>query len=254
METLKAQDLYDRSLIVVVADHGINFDVDILNRILSKDNVGSVGFVPLLIKYPFQNEGTVDRTNVQTIDIVPTIVDVLGMEGVYEMDGRSLIDPTAQIPDMKRFHNLDDVIFEYGESNYTAARKKEHEDFVARFSLEHPKATLYHHGPGLDWIGETQAVLAKNALPGTITCPGIDALKTVDLSSNYIPVLLSGSVVPDQSMPIDQQIVVACVNGIAHGIAGVFETEEGLGFELVLSDQIFQEGNNDVELFLLPLP
>ncbi|MFX5023892.1 hypothetical protein ABTC42_19760, partial [Acinetobacter baumannii] len=46
--------------------------------------------VPLVIKLPGQRQGRVVSTPVSLADIVPTIVDVLGLPAMPGLDGRSL--------------------------------------------------------------------------------------------------------------------------------------------------------------------
>lgn len=246
---LNAEDLYAKSLIVLVADHGVNYNGPD-HRTLTEDNIGSVGFVPLFIKYPHQSEGKIDRTNVQTIDIAPTLSDVLSLEGGHAMQGRSLIDPDAAIPKTKRLTNILNEVFEKTKTEYTAIRSEELADYVERFTLDHPKATLYNFGPGLDWLGQSREALGAAALPATITCPVLDDLNTVDLSASYIPARLSGTI---ETAGVDDAILVACVNGVAQGVTEPYETAEGLQFELILSDTVLLEGN-EIELFLLPRP
>ncbi|RKF17923.1 DUF229 domain-containing protein [Alginatibacterium sediminis] len=91
ISNLKKQGLYDDSLIVFTSDHG--------------SMMGEHGFVekwghmyepvintPLLIKMPF-GEGAGTRKNglVESIDIMPTILDLLGLESSSTVHGKSLL-------------------------------------------------------------------------------------------------------------------------------------------------------------------
>ena len=90
LRRLKAVGLYDRALVVVTADHGISFEPGGFPRIVSKDNVADIAGVPLFVKYPGQQLGTIDRRAAETIDVVPTIADVIGARIPWHVDGRSL--------------------------------------------------------------------------------------------------------------------------------------------------------------------
>ena len=48
--------------------------------------------VPLFIKLPHQNAGIMTDRNVETIDVFPTIADVLQMTPEVAVDGCSLLD------------------------------------------------------------------------------------------------------------------------------------------------------------------
>lgn len=96
IEELKKQGLYDNSLIILTADHGQVFKAGqyaqcSLNISLAETHV------PLLVKYPNQQEGEVVNNLVTTIDLTPTILDVLNIP--YDknwFDGVSLLDAAGQ--------------------------------------------------------------------------------------------------------------------------------------------------------------
>ena len=50
-----------------------------------------MGWVPLFVKEPGQTEGVVSDANVLTVDVVPTIADVLDIDIPYPVDGRSAL-------------------------------------------------------------------------------------------------------------------------------------------------------------------
>ena len=87
---LQAVGLYDRALVVVVADHGISFEPGGSPRAVTEGNVADIAGVPFFVKYPGQRHGAVDRRAAETIDVVPTIADVVGARIPWHVDGRSL--------------------------------------------------------------------------------------------------------------------------------------------------------------------
>ena len=90
---LKQEGLYDPSLIVVVADHGISFRPGDHMRSLTDTNFSEIISIPLFIKEPYQKSGDVNDKNVEIIDILPTIADILDVRIPWTMDGTSMIDP-----------------------------------------------------------------------------------------------------------------------------------------------------------------
>ena len=70
---LKATGTYDRSLVVVVADHGAAFLPGEESRIVTEANIGEIAPVPLFVKAPRQRRGAVDDSDVETTDVLPTI-------------------------------------------------------------------------------------------------------------------------------------------------------------------------------------
>jgi Sulfatase len=98
---------YDESLIVVTADHGASFRRGEPVRGASPDNVDGVLWVPLLVRLPGQTTPRVDDRPARTIDFVPTIADVIGLDLPDAVDGRSLLGepPPADAPDERRVYD-----------------------------------------------------------------------------------------------------------------------------------------------------
>ena len=84
---LKASGTYDRSLVVVVADHGAAFLPGEESRIVTEANIGEIAPVPLFVKAPRQRRGAVDESDVETTDVLPTIARHLRARVPWEVDG-----------------------------------------------------------------------------------------------------------------------------------------------------------------------
>jgi len=93
---LKRLGLYDRALIVVTADHGVSFwPGESLRRLTGTRHPEDMIHVPLIIKAPNQQQGSVSDRRVQTIDILPTIANLLGSPLPWPVDGCSAISPSC---------------------------------------------------------------------------------------------------------------------------------------------------------------
>lgn len=88
---LKAIGAYDDSLIVLTADHGIAFQENGLIRGATTANYPHILWTPLFIKAPGQTASATDDQPVESIDILPTIADYLGVRVPWPIDGRSLL-------------------------------------------------------------------------------------------------------------------------------------------------------------------
>ncbi|MFP6597194.1 MAG: sulfatase-like hydrolase/transferase, partial [Candidatus Hydrogenedentota bacterium] len=250
-QTLKTNTLYDESLIVLVADHGIAFKEGVDGRILSTENIASVGFVPLFIKYPHQKSGTIDSSNAQTIDIAPTILDVLKAGNTAPTDGRSLLDKNF-IPVIKKLTNRHGTVFEYKESEYLELRSSEHNDYIQHFPLDNPNATLYQRGPGLNYLELSIDALKDIAITAVIECPGLQDLSSIDPQTNYIPLLLTGTVsCPTENSP-ENLIVALTINGAVKAVTQPFDAQNSMLFTMLVSENDLLRSNNDFKIFLLP--
>ena len=103
LDKLRAEGLYDDSLIVVAADHGVSFRAGDQRRDATETNAADILSVPLFVKLPGQREGEVDEAAARTVDVVPTIADAIGAEIPWEVDGESLLgEPTSRPADRDR--------------------------------------------------------------------------------------------------------------------------------------------------------
>jgi hypothetical protein len=98
IQELRHQGIYDDALVVLTSDHGISFQPDgpirgLEGQALTPEVAADVPWVPLFIKEPGQTDGDVSEANVLTVDVVPTIADVLDIDLPYEVDGRSVFGP-----------------------------------------------------------------------------------------------------------------------------------------------------------------
>lgn len=94
IDDLRASGRWDESLVIVTADHGAAFDGGDSLRGLTDGNFGQIMWTPLFVKLPGQTEGEVSDRATETIDIVPTIAEVVGAEIPWEVDGIPLSEPT----------------------------------------------------------------------------------------------------------------------------------------------------------------
>jgi len=91
---LKKEGVYDNTIIVITADHGIA-----LPR--AKQFIYDEGLhIPLIIHYPSRiAPGGASDELVTNLDIVPTILDLAGMPRPAYLQGRSLVDPNQKKPE-----------------------------------------------------------------------------------------------------------------------------------------------------------
>jgi len=89
---LKDSGVYDSALVIVTADHGVSWRVDSPGRDLSNRNAELIMSVPLFIKIPGQRIFAVSDSDVQHIDLLPTVTDVLGVQIPWKHVGRSILD------------------------------------------------------------------------------------------------------------------------------------------------------------------
>ncbi|CAB4759015.1 MAG: sulfatase-like hydrolase/transferase [Actinobacteria bacterium] len=96
---MQAAGLWDKSLVMITADHGISFEPGLVQRATDFSNPGQVTdlyTIPMFIKMPFQKTGVVDDCAVTNLDLLPTLLDVTGIKTSLQMEGESLVDNCPQ--------------------------------------------------------------------------------------------------------------------------------------------------------------
>jgi arylsulfatase A-like enzyme len=90
---LKKEGVYDNTIIVITADHGIA-----LPR--GKQFIYDEGLhIPLIIRWPARlTPGSVSDELVTNLDIVPSLLDLAGLPKLAYLQGRSLADPNQKEP------------------------------------------------------------------------------------------------------------------------------------------------------------
>jgi hypothetical protein len=88
---LKALGTYDRTLLVVAADHGVAFKPGTPMRDVTRANVDEIAPVPLFVKLPHGRDRGTDPAPARTIDVLPTILDAIGARIPKGVQGVSLL-------------------------------------------------------------------------------------------------------------------------------------------------------------------
>ena len=104
LNQLEATGEFNRSLLVVVADHGMAFVAGQDRRTPANETLADLMSVPIFIKTPQQSGGQTTDRSVETIDVLPTIADVIRMELPGVVDGESLADENVQERPRKTMH------------------------------------------------------------------------------------------------------------------------------------------------------
>jgi len=87
---LERTGMADHTMVVVTADHGYAWQVGVpTRRSVNPSNVQELMPVPLFVNAPGQRRGRVRDAYAQTLDVAPTMADVLGVPLGYRTDGRS---------------------------------------------------------------------------------------------------------------------------------------------------------------------
>lgn len=87
LQQLDEVGVYDDAAIAVTADHGVAFHAGPDRRLPVADALPEIMWTPLIVKAPGQTEPRVDDSNVQSIDLLPTLASLVGVDVPWPVDG-----------------------------------------------------------------------------------------------------------------------------------------------------------------------
>ena len=205
--------IYDDALVVVTADHGVSLQPGLSVRQPAESSFADVAAVPLFIKRPAQRRGAVVDTNVEVIDIVPTLAAELGIELPWIADGSNALDPAlAPRPSKVMFHDgarrKMEVPGDLGAALLESASRK-YEWFEEGDLLDIPVPDRRYR----DLIGRAaEPLLAAHSADFEVVVDTLPLMQDVDLEADFVPAHITGAVtgLPDGAPP---PVLAIALNG-----------------------------------------
>ncbi len=236
---LRAVGAWDDALLAVLGDHGTSFTGPDLWRKTTDHNREEVLRMAMFVKAPGQTEGEIRDDPAQTIDLVPSIADLLDAETDWEFDGHSLYD---------------------GSEAHTAPKVATDVDAV--FEIARRRAEWFPQGD--DWIGlaaigdhgdlvgqrvSTLEVEEPSAYRVQLAQEGV--FKRLPTADGRMPYVLAGSLDNDDNdgaRRVPPELVIA-VNGRVAGVTGGYRRDGGeWEFTAYVAD-FYRAGANEVAFY-----
>lgn len=254
LERLRAVGLYDRSLLVVTADHGMAFTPGQPGRAsVVGPTAPDVLWVPLFIKRPGQRTPSTTDVNWEHVDLVPTVADIMGVHVPWPTDGVSWAAPSAarRPRTEKWFYPRPGVrqVVE-GPANEATARRG-----VTDRLLRPQDGYLgwFKFGAHADLVGRRVSDLAVAGSGGTARVTGLDEYRRVDPSSGTVPAQVAGQLIRTAPGTPPRPPVAVAVNGVVGGVSETFPSGDArpTWFTAMVADSLLHQGDNRLELFLV---
>jgi Sulfatase len=230
MAHLKESGAWDDATVVVTSDHGIDITPPGFTRAPSDDNLDELFRIPLFVKAPGQTEGEVRDDPASTVDVLPSLVDLLDIEADWRFEGHSLFDGSEP--------KIDRLVTS---------------DVQAAFDVARRQAAQFPRGEGWDdlaAVGEGEDLVGRPAADYEIGTPSDLALSfdrrdlLTNLSlSDQVPYSLRGSLTGSNGTP--PELVVA-LNGTFAGTIGGYRPDGNAWKFSGLMANYFVDGPNDV--------
>ncbi len=254
---LKTLGVYEDTLLVVTADHGVAFRGGGPIRGVTDKSVPDIAWTPLIVKAPNQRVGGVDDRAAEAVDVLPTMADHLGLGLPWRIDGRSLLGTPRSSLQARTFPLLD------WSRNVVKPRRGEHllqldraRNFAtvksARVAAPNDFADLrvFGVGPYADLLG-------------SVARPGAPADATVALDSPLRYLVVDHAQAKAQyaaihgvtSLRTGRPLAVA-VNGIVAGLSFTYRApgSDQTEFWGTLVPRFFNNGRNLVQTFTIDGP
>jgi hypothetical protein len=250
--------LYRDALVVVVADHGIGFRTGVERRTVTPRNVEDLAPVPLIVKLPGQRRGRVIDRHVETIDVLPTILDIANVELPVGLDGGSLLEPVAaQRHVVKVFHRVGTELntlggyYTFDPRGLAARRAAAVRRKVALFGSGDGRDALgvYRIGPHRELAGRRVSSLPR--VPGEAAAVIHQAaeLRNVDADSGFVPGEITGSI-PNGTPGGGRPIALALDGRVAAtGRTFSLEGSQDENFEVIVPERLFRDGAMDARVY-----
>lgn len=251
LDHLRTVGLYDQALLVLTADHGTSFQPGDLCRRPTPTTFQDIMPVPLFIKAPFQTHGRIDDRPTETVDILPSVADMLGVELPWDVDGRSVFGPPPDRPlQIYRYPDHQRAVFTGLAEARERAVARQHRLFGSGPFF--PR--LFRLGPHPALIGKRlDEVASVEETPVQITIDRPESFTNVDLQSDFIPAYITGQVTPPtlHNRPISLAVAVnGTIQAVVQPWSVPIQGKQGV-WSAVVPEIAFQAGQNTVQVFVV---
>jgi Sulfatase len=254
VKRLRDTGLYDPSLLVVTADHGMAFVPGQSSRANVTDATApDAMWVPLFIKHPHQRLPSVTDANWEHVDLVPTIADIMRFQVPWPVEGVSWADPSAAkrprtdkwfYPHPGRRRTIDGPA---GQAvvlrGITDRLLRPQDGYLGWFTF----------GPRADLVGSRVDDLAVTGSGGTARVLGLGDYDHVDPASGWVPAQVSGQLINPAPGGQPRPVVAIAVNGVIGGVSDTFASGRSppTRFSAMVADSLLRPGGNRLQLFLV---
>ena len=238
---LKSARLYEKSLIVITADHGVSFRPHNNRRSITKTNFADIMAVPLFVKAPFQQQGEILDRNVEIIDILPTIADILDIKLPWSVDGDSAFSPEPRAGTEKSSSISTQIALDQFNIAVREAVSKQ-------ASLFPPDDPVVPDASPLALVGQRiqDMPMSENA-QFAITIDQLKHFAQVDPKARFLPVHITGTLHSEEF-----RFIVLALNGTVRAVTQPwsFAVKGKYGrWSAILDPQFFRPGQNTIEAF-----
>lgn len=249
LDRLEATGMMDQCLLIVTADHGVSFRPGHSRRLPDADNLSEIISIPMFIKLPGQSDGTIDDRNVESIDLLPTVAEILQLELPEPVDGIP-VSNSVRRPRKTLYFDRAMTVIEPDVPQRAAALQRQLDAFGSG-PLDAPLSGAATHP---DWHGRpiSSFTIDSHPVPAFVVDPLIPYVADEDLSQiPLIPNFVMGSIAV-KSLPESPANLVVEVDGVVQDTGKTFPRSGRLqGYEFLLPRSLFEQSGHQVKLYVV---
>jgi hypothetical protein len=259
LRRMRRTGLLDRALLIVTADHGYSFEVGVNERRqVSETNVEQIAPVPFFVKAPGQTTSRIDDSLVRTVDIVPTIADLLDVPLFWRHDGHSAFSEVTRSRETLRIPRRDfSRVITIGRDELDERRRDLRAWRARKFGtgaqselvFGDPWESAYRIGPHRRLVGRrvpAANVATSSRVQGEVANAAL--LRDVEASEQIVPTRVTGRL--SGSPPGAMRDLAVAVNGRIRAVGRSFHLrgKRAEFFSLLLPESALRPGPNRVDL------
>lgn len=253
LQRLRDEGLYDRTLLIVTADHGTSFRPGLTFKGINQVTVRDTAPVPLFVKLPGQRAGAVSDRNVQTIDIMPLVADVLKTPLTWEAQGLSPLRESIAPAEFKtifhsaatqRLHITPEDLHADGETIRRKIDLLGGEQVGFRTPTIAPRRDLVGRTIELDDVAEETGV--------RVVVEQSRQYLEVDPNGDLLPAVLHGQVMDEQRRPVSAVLAIA-VDGRIETTTKTYDGVPGSHgvWSALIDPRRLRPGRNAIDVFIV---
>lgn len=251
LDGLKQAGLYDDALILVVVDEGITIAPNTEHqRIITPETIGTIADVPLFVKYPDTLAGApvgvVDDVRAETVDLLPTVADVIDVKVPWNMEGIPLLDTAAR---SKRTGSV--MLGSKG-----AVQIPTDENQMRAVAAQ--KESWFRNGDPYDFAPPGwESLLGKKGITGTdepdlsIVLNQQAAIQAYVPGSDPVPAYLSGTITKPEAAT-GQEVLAVVVDGSVAAVTRTYDPQgRSARWEAMIDPRLLDTGSHQVEVWMV---
>ena len=251
MSQLKKSGKWDKTMLVVTADHGISFVPTLPQRhtdFTEEETISDIYRIPTFIKYPQQSQAVVSDCAMSNLDLLPTIIETTGTKTSWVFGGKSVAQSCPA-------NRVREVVSATGETNVMSGGFEEVLERVAYYAdvvtNEGPNRRVAAIGSSASLIGSRIASSDQNTSVSSWTVNQKKSFTNVsDQRGAKVPSLVTGNVRLSAPLEVGTEGIIA-INGVAAGVIGELSgARDVVPYTAILDYTLLTPGDLSVELFV----